>query len=189
MQSKSVCLNYCFWSRIELGLLLLLEFNGVLHKLFIKVKKKEIRLSYPSVCTLVPEEAEDFFFYQNMSKRLSPATPLYAQTVQRAAAKIKKKEGHTIFMQISPVLVCSSTRKDSVKRRRFLSRKCDFFHTAATASGRRRRESCNTLIAIQGKSRKRPLSIDYDTMMHFEIEFLVAIPLHCFLAGVFLFNF
>ena len=91
MQSKSVCLNYCCWSRIELGLLLLLEFNGVLHKLFIKVKKKEIRLSYPSVCTLVPEEAEDFFFYQNMSKRLSPATPLYAQTVQRAAAKIKKK--------------------------------------------------------------------------------------------------
>ena len=65
MQSKSVCLNYCCWSRIELGLLLLLEFNGVLHKLFIKVKEKEIRLSYPSVCTLVPEEAEDFFFYQN----------------------------------------------------------------------------------------------------------------------------
>ena len=58
-----------------------------------------------------------------------------------------------------------------------MSRKCDFFHTAATASGRRRRESCNTLIAIQGKSRKRPLSIDYDTMMHFEIEFLVATPL------------
>ena len=52
MQSQSVCLNYCCWSRIELGLLLLLllEFNGVLHKLFIKVKKKEIRLSYTLQC-------------------------------------------------------------------------------------------------------------------------------------------